>query len=71
MSPTSPVQVFNLTTYPNLVGLPLEMLEVDTEPSEMSFALSIDGGAPGVGQPWAGQHLCPAAQPAEFPASGS
>ena len=44
MSPTSPVQVFNLTTYPNLVGL-LEALDVDTEPSDMSFALSIDGGA--------------------------
>ncbi len=36
--------MFNLTTYPNLVGL-LEALEVDTEPSDMSFALSIDGGA--------------------------
>ena len=44
MTPTSPMQVFNLTTYPNLVGL-LEALEVDTEPSDMSFALSIDGGA--------------------------
>lgn len=36
-------QVYNLTTYPNLVGF-LEALDVDTEPSEMSFSLSMDGG---------------------------
>lgn len=37
-------QVFNLTTYPNLVGF-LEALRVPSEPSDMSFALSVDGGA--------------------------
>ncbi len=39
-----PTQVYNLTTYPHLVGL-LETLGVDSEESEMSFALSIDRGA--------------------------
>ena len=37
-------QVFNLTTYPHLQGM-FEMLGVDSEPSEMSFSLSVNGGA--------------------------
>ena len=37
-------QVFNLTTYPHLQGM-FEMLGIDSEPSEMSFSLSVDGGA--------------------------
>mmetsp|Transcript_519 Transcript_519/g.1567 ORF Transcript_519/g.1567 Transcript_519/m.1567 type:complete len:846 (+) Transcript_519:245-2782(+) len=36
-------QVFNLTTYPNLVGF-FEQLGIDSEPSEMSFSLSVDDG---------------------------
>jgi len=37
-------QVFNLTTYPHLVGM-FEELGVDSEPSEMSFSLSVDSGS--------------------------
>lgn len=36
-------QVFNLTTYPYLVEM-FQQLGVDHEPSDMSFALSIDQG---------------------------
>lgn len=36
--------MFNLTTYPNFVGL-LKCLGVESEPSDMSFALSIRDGA--------------------------
>jgi cyclopropane-fatty-acyl-phospholipid synthase len=37
-------QVFNLTTYPQLQGM-FEFLGIDSEPSEMSFSLSVNGGA--------------------------
>lgn len=36
-------QVFNLTTYPHFVGM-LQELEIETEMSDMSFSLSLDGG---------------------------
>jgi uncharacterized protein len=36
--------VFNRKTYPNLTAL-FELLRVPTQPSEMSFAVSMDGGA--------------------------
>ena len=42
-TPPYSAQVFNLTTYPNLVGF-FEELGVDAEPSDMSFALSVDNG---------------------------
>ena len=45
-------QVYNLTTYPNLIGL-FEQLGVDTEPSEMSFAFSDQGS----GLEWASHGL--------------
>ena len=35
--------MYNLTTYPHLVGF-FEALGVDTAPSDMSFALSMDNG---------------------------
>ena len=38
------MQVLNLTTYPHLMGL-LDSLGIETEESEMSFALSMDSGA--------------------------
>ena len=37
-------QVYNLSTYPHLVAW-LELMGVETEPSEMSFSLSVDNGA--------------------------
>lgn len=37
-------QVFNLTTYPHFTEF-LEALGVESEPSDMSFSLSLDGGA--------------------------
>lgn len=36
-------QVFNLTTYPHFVAF-LDALRVPSEPSDMSFSLSVDGG---------------------------
>lgn len=46
-SPGFPVdvgfQVFNLTTYPHLTAF-LDALRVPSHPSDMSFALSVDGG---------------------------
>lgn len=36
-------QVFNLTTYPHMTAF-LDALGVDSEPSDMSFSLSVDGG---------------------------
>lgn len=38
-------QVFNFTNYPNLVGF-LDALGVDSEPSDMSFALSVGRSPP-------------------------
>ena len=38
-------QVFNFTNYPNLVGF-LNALGVDSEPSDMSFALSVGRSPP-------------------------
>ena len=37
-------QVYNLSTYPHLVGW-LEQLQVESEPSDMSFSLSVEDGA--------------------------
>eukprot|EP01025_Chloroclados_australasicus_P005212 TRINITY_DN11504_c0_g2_i5.p1 TRINITY_DN11504_c0_g2~~TRINITY_DN11504_c0_g2_i5.p1 ORF type:complete len:1114 (+),score=82.38 TRINITY_DN11504_c0_g2_i5:37-3378(+) len=45
-------QVFNLTTYPNFVEL-LEELGIDSEPSDMSFSLSVNNGE----LEWSGDNL--------------
>ena len=45
-------QVYNLTTYPHFVAW-LEHLQVQTEPSDMSFSLSVAGG----GLEWASHGL--------------
>ena len=59
-------QVFNLTTYPNFVEM-LEHLGVDSERSDMSFAISHDNGALEWGSKHGLKSLCAQSQNAVSP----